>query len=104
MACGVAEFLEQLPIAVDVALVRSERWTEEHKAVMDARTDGVRMCLRRRRHLPFEQLFDEFQRCQPCALSGTLQASSLYGREHGLYVDDNAEFKMDVKALVCKNP
>ena len=104
MACGVAEFLEQLPIAVDVVLVRSERWTEEHKAVMDARTDGVRMCLRRRRHLPFEHLFDEFQRFQPCALSGTLQASYLYGREHGLYLDDNAELQMDVKALVCKNP
>ena len=54
MACEVAEFLEQLPIAVDVVLVRSERWTEEHKAVMDARTDGVRMFLRRRRHLPVD--------------------------------------------------
>ena len=104
MACGVAEFLEQLPIAVDVVLVRSERWTEEHKAVMDARTDGVRMFLRRRRHLPFERFLDEFQKRQPCAVSGALQVFLLFGREHGLYLDDNAELKMDVKALVCKNP
>ena len=104
MACEVAPFLEQFPGAVDVVLVRSERWTEEHTAVMDARTDGVRMFLRRRRHLPFEQLLDKFQKCQPCAVSGALQVSLLYGREHGLYLDDNAELKMDVKALVCKNP
>ena len=104
MACGVAPFLEQLPGAIDVVLVRSERWTEGHKAIMDALTEGVRMFLRRRRHLPFEQLFDEVQKCQPCAVSGTLQVSFLYGREHGLYLDDNAELKMDVKALVCKNP
>ena len=104
MACEVAPFLEQCPGAVDVVLVRSERWTEEHKAIMDALTEGVKMFLRRRRHLPFEQLLDEFQKCQPCAVSGTLQVSLLYGREHGLYLDDNAELKMDVKALVCKNP
>ena len=100
----VAEFLEQFPGAVDVVLVRSERWTEEHKALMDALTEGVRMFLRRRRHLPFEQLLDEFQKCQPCAVSGALQVFLLFGREHGLYLDDNAELKMDVKALVCKNP
>ena len=35
---------------------------------------------------------------------GTLQVSLLYGREHGLYLDDNAELKMDVKGLVFKNP
>ena len=69
----VAEFLEQFPGAVDVVLVRSERWTEEHKALMDALTEGVRMFLRRRRHLPFEQLLDEFKESQPCAVSGALQ-------------------------------
>ena len=104
MACEFAPFLEQFPGAVDVVLVRSERWTEEHNAIMDALTEGVRMFLRRRRHLPFERFLDEFQKCQPCAVSGALQVSFLYGREHGLYLDDNAELKMDVKALVCKNP
>ena len=104
MACEVAGFLGQFPGAVDVVLVRSERWTEEHKALLDALTEGVRMFLRRRRHLPFEQLLDEFQKCQPCAVSGALQVFLLFGREHGLYLDDNAELKMDVKALVCKNP
>jgi hypothetical protein len=104
MACEVASFLEQIPGAVDVVLVRSERWTEEHKAIMDALTEGVRMFLRRRRHLPFEQFLDEFQKCQPCAVSGALQVFLLFGREHGLYLDDNAELKMDVKGLVFKNP
>ena len=104
MACEVAPFLEQFPGAVDVVLVRSERWTEEHKAIMDALTEGVRMFLRRRRHLPLEQLLDEFQKCQPCAVSGALQVFLLFGREHGLYLDDNAELKMDVKGLVFKNP
>ena len=104
MACEVAGFLEQFPGAVHVVLLNSDRWTEYHKAIMEALTEGVRMFLRRRRHLPFEQLFDVFQKCQPCAVSGTLQVSFLYGREHGLYLDDNAELKMDVKALVCKNP
>ena len=104
MACEVASFLEQFPGALDVVLVRSERWTEEHKALMDALTEGVRMFLRRRRHLPFEQLFDEFQKCQPCAVSGALQVFLLFGREHGLYLDDNESLKMDVKGLVFKNP
>ena len=104
MACEVAPFLEQFPGAVDVVLVRSERWTEEHKAIMDALTEGVRMFLRRRRHLPFERFLDEFQKCQPCAVSGALQVFLLFGREHGLYLDDNAELKMDVKGLVFKNP
>ena len=104
MACEVPPFLEQCPSAVDVVLVRSERWTEEHKAIMDALTEGVRVFLRTRRHLPFEQLLDEFQKCQPCAVSGALQAFLLLGREHGLYLDDNAELKMDVKGLVFKNP
>ena len=104
MACEVAGFLEQFPGAVDVVLSNSDRWTEYHKAIMEALTEGVRMFLRGRRHLPFEQLFDEFQKRQPCAVSGTLQVSFLYGREHGLYLDDNAELKMDVKGLVFKNP
>ena len=104
MACEAAPFLEQFPGAVDVVLVRSERWTEEHKAIMDALTEGVRMFLRRRRHLPFEKVLDEFKESQPCAVSGALQVFLLFGREHGLYLDDNAELKMDVKGLVFKNP
>ena len=104
MACEVAEFLEQLPVAVDVVLVRSERWTEEHKAIMDALTEGVRVFLRRRRHLPFEQLLDEFQKCQPCAVSGALQVSLWYGREHALYLNDNSKLKMDIKGLVFTKP
>ena len=43
MACEVAGFLEQFPSAVDVVLVNSERWTEYHKAIMDALAEGVRM-------------------------------------------------------------
>ena len=54
MACEVAEFLEQFPGAVDVVLVRSERRTEEHKAIMGALAEGVRVFLRTRRHLSFE--------------------------------------------------
>ena len=104
MACEVAPFLEQLPGAIDVVLVRSERWTEGHKAIMDALTEGVRVFLRTRRHLSFEQLLDEFKESQPCAVSGALQVFLLFGREHGLYLDDNAELKMDVKGLVFKNP
>ena len=103
MACEVTPFLEQFPGAVDVFLVRSERWTEGHRAIMDALTEGVRMFLRTRRRLSFEQLLDEFQECQPCAVSGTLQFSLLYGREHGLYLDDNATLKMDIKGLLVFN-
>ena len=62
------------------------------------------MVLRTRRHLPFEKLLDEFKECQPCAVSGALQVFLLYGREHVLYLDDNANLKMDVEGLVCKKP
>ena len=103
MACEVAPFLEQFPGAVDVVLVRSERWAEEHKAIMEAFTEGVRMFLRRRRHLSFEQLLDEFKESQPCAVSGGLQVSLLYGREDALSLD-NANLKMDVKGLVFRKP
>ena len=104
MACEVAAFLEQFPGAVDVVLVRSERWTEEHKAIMDALTEAVRMFLRRRKHLSFEQLRDEFQTYQPYAICGALQVFLLYGRETALYLDDNAKLKMDIKGLVFKKP
>ena len=57
------------------------------------------MFLRRRRHLPFEKLLDEFKESQPCAVSGALQVFLLFGREHGLYLDDNAELKTDVKRV-----
>ena len=104
MACEVAPFLEQFPGAVDVVLVRSERWTEEHKAIMDALTEAVRMFLRRRKHLSFEQLRDEFQTYQPYyAVSGALQVFLLYGRETALYLDDNAKLKMDIKGLIYRN-
>ena len=102
MACEVAEFLEQFPGAVDIVLVKSERWTEYHKAVMEALTEGVRMFLRTRRHLPFEKVLDEFTESQPCAVSGTLQASLLYGQEQGMYLDNNGKLKMDVKGLVLR--
>ena len=71
---------------------------------MEALTEGVRMFLRKRRHLPFEKLIDEFKGSQPCAVSGALQVSLLYGREHALYLDDNAKLKMDIKGLVFKKP
>ena len=48
MACEVAPFLEQRPGAIDVVLVRAERWTEEHKAIMEALTEGRKA--RRRIH------------------------------------------------------
>ena len=104
MACEVAEFLEQFPGAVDIVLVKSERWTEYHKAVMEALTEGARMFLRRRKHLSFEKLIDEFKQTQPCAQCGALQVSLLYGREHALYLDDDAKLKMDIKGLVFKKP
>ena len=104
MACELAEFLEHNPGEVDVVRLNSDRWTEDHKVMMEALTEGVRIFLRHRGHLSFEQLLHDFQECQPCAVSGTLQVSFLYGREHGLYLDDNAELKMDVKGLVFKNP
>ena len=71
---------------------------------MEALTEGVRMFLRTRRHLPFEKLLAEFKESQPCAVSGALQVFLLFGREHGLYLDDNAELNMDVNGLVLKNP
>ena len=104
MACEVAGCLEQFPGSDDIVLVKSERWAEYHKASMEAPTEGVRMFLRRRGHLPFEQLLDEFKECQPCAVNGALQVSLLYGREHALYLDDNAKLKMDIKGLVFKKP
>ena len=104
MAFEVAGFLEQFPGAVDIVLVKSERWTEYHKAIMEALTEGVRMFLRRRERLSFEQLLDEFKECQPCAVSGALQVFLLYGRETALYLDDNAKLKMDIKGLVFKKP
>ena len=81
MACEVAGFLEQFPGAVDVVLLNSDRWTEYHKAIMEALTEGVRMFLRTHRHLPFEKVLDEFTESQPCAVSGALRVSLLYGRE-----------------------
>ena len=104
MACEGAAFLEQVPGAVDIVLVKCERWTEDHKAIMEALTEGVRMFLRRRRHLSFEQLLDEFKESQPCAVSGALQVSLLYGRETALYLDGNSDLKMDIKDLVFKKP
>ena len=109
MACEVADFLEQLflerfPGVVDIVLVRSERWTEEHKAIMGALTEAVRMFLRRRKHLSFEQLRDEFQTYQPSAICGALQVFLLYGRETALYLDESAKLKMDIKGLFFKKP
>ena len=71
---------------------------------MEALTEGVRMFLRTHRHLPFEKVLDEFTESQPCAVSGALQVSLLYGRETALYLDDNAKLKMDIKGLVFKKP
>ena len=104
MACEMAMCLEQFPRAVDVVLVNSERWTEYHKAIMEALTEGVRMFLRTQRHLPFEKLLAEFKESQPCAVSGALQVSLLYGQEHALYLDDNVNLKMDVRGSVFKKP
>ena len=94
MSCEEARFLKRFPGAVDIVLVKSERWTEYHKAIMEALTEGVRMFLRRLRHLSFE----------PCAVSGALQVFLLYGRETTLYLDDNAKLKMDTKGSVFKKP
>ena len=102
MACELAAFLKQFPGAADVVLVQSERWTEYHRAIMDALVESVKIFLRARTHLSFEKLIDEFKQAQPCAVSGALQVSLLHGREHGLYLDDNSKWKMDVKGLVFK--
>ena len=103
MACEVAGFLEQFPGAVDVVLLNSDRWTEYHKAIMEALTEGVRMFLRTHRHLPFEKVLDEFTESQPCAVSGALRVSLLYGRE--LFTSTTTlKLKMDIKGLIFKKP
>ena len=56
MACELAEFLEHNPGEVDVVRLNSDRWTEDHKVMMEALTEGVRIFLRHCRHLSFEQL------------------------------------------------
>ena len=99
MACELAEFLEQNPGEVDVVRLGSDRY---HKVMMEALTEGVRIFLRHRGHLSFEQLLHDFQECQPCAVSGTLQACLLYGQEQGIYLDNNGKLKMDVKGLVLR--
>ena len=104
MVCEVATFLELFADAVDVIFANSDAWTEEHREMMEALTEGVRMFLRRRKHLSFEQLLDEFKESQPCAVSGALQVSLLYGRETALYLDGNADLKMDINGLVFKKP
>ena len=104
MACELAKFLEPNPGEVDVVRLNSDRWTEDHKVMMEALTEGVRIFLRHRGHLSFEQLLHDFQECQPCAVSGALQVFLLFGREHGLYLENNATLKMDVKGLVFKKP
>ena len=72
--------------------------------MMEALTEGVRIFLRHRGHLSFEQLLHDFQECQPCAVSGALQVFLLYGRETALYLDDSAKLKMDIKGLVFRKP
>ena len=104
MACDVAAFLEQFPGEAEVVLVHSEQWTECHRAVMEALTEGVRMFLRTHRHLPFEKLLDEFKESQPCAVVGGALISLLYGREGALYLDENSELKMDIKGLIFTKP
>ena len=100
MACELAEFLEHNPGEVDVVRLNSDR--DDHKVMMEALTEGVRIFLRHRGRLSFEQLLHDFQECQPCAVSGTLQASLLYGQEQGIYLDNNGKLKMDVKGLVLR--
>ena len=102
MVCDLAADLKQFPDAY-VVRVGSERWSEYHTAIMEALTEGVRMFLRRRGHLPFGHLLDEFKESQPCAECGALQVTLLYGRAHGLYLD-GSELKTDVKGLVFKKP
>ena len=97
MACELAEFLEHNPGEVDVVRLNSD-----HKVMMEALTEGVRIFLRHRGHLSFEQLLHDFQECQPCAVSGTLQASLLYGQEQGIYRDSNGKLNMDVTGLVSR--
>ena len=105
MACELATFLEQFPGETHVVLVHSEQWTEFHRAVMEALTEGVRMFLRTHTHLPFEKLLDEFKESQPRAVvRGGLQVSLLYGREGALYLDHNAKLHMDIKGLIFTKP
>ena len=102
MACELAEFLEHNPGEVDVVRLNSDRWTEDRKVMLEALKEGVRSFLRHRGHLSFEQLLHDFQECQPCAVNGPLQASLLYGQEHGVYLDEKGKLNMDVKGLVLR--
>ena len=43
MACELAEFLEHNPGEVDVVRLNSDRWTEDHKVMMEALTEGDRI-------------------------------------------------------------
>ena len=43
MACELVEFLEHNPGEVDVVRLNSDRWTEDHKVMMEALIEGVRI-------------------------------------------------------------
>ena len=45
MACELVKFLEQNPGEVDVVRLNSVRWTEDHKVMMEALTEGVKIFL-----------------------------------------------------------
>jgi len=100
----LAADLKQFPDAVDVVRVGSGRWTENHGEIVEALTDGVRRFLRKRKHMPIEQIIDEYGRHEPFASSGDSRVFLMYGRQNGLYLDDDSSLKLDIKGLVFAKP
>ena len=103
MTCDLAADLRQFPDASDVVRVGSDRWTERHTNIMEALCEGVQKFLRTRRHLPLQQLVQEYECMEPCAEVDGQWAQLMYGRA-GAFFLDGSQLKIDIKDLVFIKP
>ena len=103
MACSLADDLKMLPGVCDIVRIGSERWREQHSAIVQALVSGAQAFLRGRTRLPLDQLLDEYQRDEPSVTVDGVEIRLMYGSPP-LFLARTG-LQMDVKGLVfLKSP
>ena len=102
MACSLEDDLRQFPDAWDAVRVGSERWGEQHSAIVQALVSGAQAFLRGRTRLPLDQLLIEYERVELYMTVDGLDVRLMYGSPPFFLA--GSQLQMDVKGLVFVKP
>ena len=99
---SLEQHLKMFPGATDVVRVGTNRWNQQHDAVLESLVDELLKTLQGNQDSPFERLKQDLERHDPRHDLGDHWAYIMYGPDESVFLRDG-RVQIDISGLVFKS-